>query len=286
VSASFFRRAVVVAGLLTASCSLFVSTDGLGDGSSDAGIIAATDGGDANVTADANAAPDAGIVDAAPFSCATVSPAPMFCDDFERDSVLGEWTDTDLVGGGTITIDAITSTSGTRSLLGTTPASATADTFNATIHHATFPVVVSDVHLDFDENIASAVDMNQFDLFRLTLHTPSDPASGALQIAITLKSTEIFLDENDYRVVPTKYIAHDYKRAPAYGKWERFSMHLTLGASPHVTVMLGADVIVDDDLTSPNVVPSSLELVLGLYNSYEPAAKRSVNFDDLVLDAK
>ena len=230
-------------------------------------------------------APDADANgDAGTFSCATLVPAPVFCDDFERDSVLGEWSDMSLLGGGMITIDSTTSTSPTRSLLCTTPASATTDTFGATLHHVTFPLTASGVDFSFDENIASAVDMNQFDLFRVILHMPDDPTSGSLEIALTVEPTVTYIDENDYRVTPTVYISHDYSRVPAFGAWEHFAMHLTLIPSPHVTVVLGSDTVVDDDLTSPNIVASSVELELGLYHSFVPGAARAGHFDNVVLD--
>jgi hypothetical protein len=286
VRAAFIRHAIFVAAALAASCSLFVSTDGLNGDATDGGSAfdgSVVDAADANVVATDSSNPPN---DAGPFSCASISPAPLFCDAFERDTVVGEWTDTTTLGGGALTIDSAISSSGTRSLKCTTPASSSNSTYDAFIHHATFSPTVSDITLAFDENVAAAADQNQWDLFRLTLHTPTDPASGALQMAVTFDSTHVYFDENDYRVVPTKYIGHTYKRAPNYGKWERFSLHLTVGATPHVTVRLGSDVVVDDDLTSPSTVASTLELVLGIYNSFQPAAVRTVNIDDLVLDAK
>lgn len=221
--------------------------------------------------------------DAETFSCAALASTSVFCDDFERDSVLGEWTDETLLGGGTITIDSTTWTSPTRSALFTTPASTTTDTFGAYLHHATFPTTASTVVFSFDENIASAVDMNQFDLFRVILHMPDDPASGSLEIALTVQPDVTYIDENDYRDVPTVYISHDYSRMPAFAVWQHFTMQLALGPSPHVTVELAGDTVVDDNLTSPNIVASSVELVLGLYHSYVPGAERAVHVDDVLL---
>jgi hypothetical protein len=280
----------VVAALASSAfvaCSLVVSTDGLSGGAATPDAAPGEAGADAPYADDGAPPADAAFDGDAALTrgCAALSPAPKFCDDFERESVLGSWDGLDAPGGGSAVIDHTDSWSPTRSLLCTTPAVTGSDLW-ASLARA-FPgaaMSLSDVSVRFQERIAAKVEQGQFDLMRLELIAPGDTV-GHLTLAITLRPTEVIVNENDYRVSPAVYHGHTFARMPAYGAWEAFALHVALTGTPHVTVTLGTDIVVNADLLSPKVAPSALVLHLGVFESTgSGGGPRTVHIDDVVVD--
>jgi hypothetical protein len=128
-----------------AACSLFVSLDGLAGGDAAVGDASISDAG-----ADRNDDSQADAVASGSGYCASLSPKPLFCCDFDEDGGVGAgWDSVNIDPGAAATIDTSISTSGTSSLLAqTTQANTTG--IGASLHKSFSSAGFTETHLAFD----------------------------------------------------------------------------------------------------------------------------------------
>jgi hypothetical protein len=282
-SGLFHTLAFGIAGAAIAGCLLTTSLDGLDDTSAAAGdsgpktdaTEAAKDGSsEGSVGPGGDAGTDAGEA-GAPFRCASLSPAPVFCTDFDT-GTLASIIDSDTAVGGAIAFDDAVFRSPSRSVRLTAPALAGADVAHAQLRRSFGFTPTTSIRVEFDLKIDS-----------------TDPSSSnAISVGMGGYELGLFLGATAKlrQGVPgdggTAFSATNVT-PPAAGTWVHLALTIALvdGAS---TATLAYDGVASGPL--PIVMDqyraSSWLVVVGLNYVDAPDDGRELHIDNLVIDAK
>jgi hypothetical protein len=258
-----------VAGVAIASCA---DLDGLAGGSptSDAGPLAdVTPPADArtsdvghqpdgprptpdatppDATADATSIPDAApdasrdapvdVADASPLGfCASLTPAPTFCADFDEGAVDNGWSSSQS-SNGTIALDGTTSTSAPDSFVSTSVTS-TANVIAALFKD--FGTSGSAYHLAFDLRVDAVSANAQAVVGQVQLMT-SNVLDYGLSFIVT--ATDASIEESYRSGGTTQYLLTTLASRPVTGQWTRVFIDVTAPPGT-VTVHYGATLVLD-----------------------------------------
>jgi hypothetical protein len=143
--------------------------------------------------------------------------------------------------------------------------------------------VATTLSLRFDLKIAAPPSTGEMVVAEIDLAAPGIDASanGTLHVEFCVRPTQTVWDEADYRVRPAKFYDHPFARPPEFGSWKRVKVALNLG-SPHVTVSLDADTVVDDAFGFP-ASSSNFSLAMGLIYSGN-SNEALVHIDNIAVD--
>lgn len=266
-------------------CSLTTSLDGLtgaaspdaSDSSADAPLV---EGGPAPDSS-ADGGLDGGV-DGGGHFCASLVPAPMFCDDFDVEDSFARWTGMRLNAGGTITRDQAAFTSAPSSLLTMTPPS--------TSMHGAAALLLSSasavrrVRYGFDlrvdardpQTAYSEVSYIHFGgasalyAFYMRLH---DASSGATF------TTEAYLPDGG---IPQ----HDVNVAGAkFTDWMRVVIDLDLRTAPHFSVTIDGALAGDVPLEASLYTPAVATVETGIGFEGTPASGGwKLRYDNVTVD--
>jgi hypothetical protein len=213
------------------------------------------------------------------FHCNELAPAPKFCDDFERTTVLGDWEATGLALGGAVSLDTNDSRSPVRSLLSTTPGGSG---YQSAYLHKSFSEVAATIFLRFDMKLDAPLPSGNGNVVPALVGL--GPTSGAANNEISIHPTGTTWLEADYRVMPARFHDHPFAREPKFGQWEHVTVTLqTTGSSPGIKVTFDQDTVIDDPFQFP-VSPSSFYLQVGLIYAADVSTPTTLHIDNVALD--
>ena len=252
------------------------SADGPGGGTADGGGNGGADGGGGPGDGGTQGGGDAG-----PF-CASVSPKPTFCADFDQGMAQGGF---DGVGQAPAAAGAIAlDTNGPLSApaaLGVSITAGLADTGMGRVlvlNKAFVPMPATSVRLTYGVRV-SAVDPTAGAQL-------SEIEIGKAAIVVYVTPTKAFAQER----VPTDaggatYQSYPLSAAPAAGVWTNVEVVVDLSARRYTIKIAGAVAI--DRALAGSVVSGKVGLALGLaYYSGSNVVASGADFDDVVLDIK
>lgn len=226
--------------------------------------------------------------DGAPsFSCAQLSPSPKLCADFEQAALVPPWTETDTPGSGTLLVDPVAPASGQGSLRASAPGWPDGGTRSGAAVVKIFSAVASDMTLGFDWELDAFPSGNASRSFpAIKIQVPgADGGTATYNVQLDVEPAGAILHEIDYRTAADGvFYDHHLTKQPKIGAWQHVQMHVILGGvASHLTMTLGPDTVVDEDLQAPGLQPSAVVLVVGVvYNgALEPHVAR---YDDVVFD--
>lgn len=264
------RLAAVGVALGVAACGLFPSIDDLSgepDGSRDAAVTEAGDGGDAGRW------------------CDSLSPAPSFCDDFDDDGgPFARWTNQFLRAGGTVSRDPGDFRSPPNALLAVSPPTATASAANL---HRDVTTTVSTLHVAYDMKIdardtaAGYAEVNYIDFstadvpFAFYLRVYDDPNSTSTA------TIEAYPPDGGV-------LNHDLPLlgAPRFDTWTRVGVDIDLASATRtMTVTIdgatAAQQTLEPDLYAPG--PVSVHVGIG-YTGSPSTTDWRIRYDDVTID--
>lgn len=273
---------VLAASLLlaTANCSIFFQTSDL-QSDKDAGEAGnASDGGDGSTAIDGTPG-DAPSNEASGRWCKTLSPAPVFCDDFDDQGPFAGWTNQDLRAGGTVVRDSTASRSAPNSLLTDSPGSSNPGSAVLFLQIAT---TVSKLHYAYDMRIdvrdpqTGYAEINYVKLdngmtssaiYMRAFKSPTDPATV---------TAEAYLADGG---VPQ----HDIQLAgnPQFGGWRRVDLDLDL-AQHLLTVTIDGAMAGSTALESNLYVPSPIRVETGIGYTGSPSGEWRIRYDNVTID--
>lgn len=249
--------------------------EGAGDGG-DPSTSAPLDGGDARGTdADASAPP----------FCASQSPTPFFCADFEQLEGLDP-AFTRL--GGTVKVDRgmllvrLPSISSQAPDGATTPAAYVRSVANAEALALSASVSVLVPALPPEASakvlwIVVPINASVIHSSRVALVFGSTP---------TLVETTFERSASGSSIRPSFERAYPTARSLPVGAWTRVEMHLTLGTPPHATLTFGGELAWEGDLGGTWAPAGVATALVGLVDPRTPSEAWSASFDDWTFDLR
>lgn len=281
--------AFVAAAAAGAACSLASLSD-LSSGDDDGGARAKDAGApDAAEGRDAGAPDDGGSTDApadAPPNatfCATITPKPLFCDDFERPDPKGTWGDPSLSGGGALATVPSTRGAG-RELLATIPVFGAGGVSSARMER-TFPET-DEVSVSYALRVDAAPGQGGQQIMNVVVYLP---ANG------DFFSTYVFVRPEDITLVEQTFpggnggagvfVLHPLAETIPFGEWKRLELVIKLSAPPRLKLSVGGKVAFDGpaDGFYRRGAPT---LTAGVHYTNAPSGPLSVRVDDLTVDVK
>jgi hypothetical protein len=266
---------MMVAVALAGGCSLLVSTDGL-VGPTAASDASTADASDAS-TSDGPLAPDAADSATAKPYCASLSPKPKFCADFDT----GQLADFEHRAG-TISLETAVSTSPPRSLLAVVERNAP----NLFAHVQTnFPDTPASYEVSFDAYVAEYDATHDVELMTVRLMSPDGiTCTPDVSIRNGFWRFDEYCVKNDTAVLE---VSHDTKVLAPYGRW----VHVALSVSftPTRTYSLSID---DQQVfaalpLAPGLVSGPVQFYAGIAYMQRDAISRSkIYFDNIRFDFK
>jgi hypothetical protein len=214
-------------GVAAAGCSLLTSLDGLTSGS----VANASDGGDADAPNDGGASEtgvgnDGATAEGGDAASDLLCAGAVFCDRFERATVLGDWGAKFVNGGGTVDLDTSTFTSPVRSLVIHAP---TAGDARAGLGSRDY-LNVAHVRVAFA--MKTALPSRQMALFRVQLVT--NGTERVLDLYMTTNG--IVLEEQGFFDGGTSV---DYPVTTGFkpDQWQRWTIELDATTNPPLGVL-------------------------------------------------
>jgi hypothetical protein len=198
--------------------------------------------------------------------CATRSPAPLFCSDFDTEPFVGGWNAPELTGGGNVGADLVNYISPPASLLTTALADPSGDYVRGRVCRS-FPRFPSEAHLSFDVQVEQQGDASGAILASIRLN--GDGHGGVLYFDINVATggwsvvqTWLAEDGGQSASAPPAVLAN----TPAAGAWARLTLDVFLAAdggasSGSVRVSLDDQGVAETVLLS---APVSLQAVVGI----------------------
>ncbi len=268
------RASFVLATLGALECGLFPSLDGLSSGEPDASPTS-----DA-ATADA---PGADAADGGRW-CDSLSPKPMFCDDFDDQGPLTRWTDQFVREDASVGRDPSAFTSSPNALLALSPA---AQNPSSAVVYLETADTKSKVHVAYDMRIDArdpSVGYAEINYIRFDLSTV--PFAIYLRVYDGTSSTSTLTSEA--YLADGGIPAHDVplSGSPRFDAWTRVAVDLDLASTPH-TLSITVDgqpagsQTLEPDLYSPG--PVRVNLGIG-YTGYPTTGAWSIRYDNATID--
>lgn len=276
-------RAALAGGVLGASfltaCVLTTDLDGFAGASPPDGGPEASSAADGGGDAGPQGAGDASDAEAGASSgfCRGLTPAPLFCEDFDDAPLTQRWDEVHVPASGVLALDDSVSTSASRSLFFRVPAASTGDPTGFV--RRSFPSTASKITLTFD--------------LRIDVAPPDNNQSYAAQINVVTKSGEV----RAYLHIGTGVTAMqpwengtfpgDINMPALTSEFTRVSIALVLakGASTLRVTYNGVQVV---PITALGAAwePGVPSLYLGATYVNSPVVERAFHYDNVVLDAQ
>lgn len=258
--------------MVATACALFPTLDGLGGGA-DASEAAA---GDASPEAAGDGGSDGGRW------CDSLSPAPMFCDDFDDQGPFTRWTDQNVQNSGALSRDPTAFRSAPNALLSVAAASTTSSP--ACVFLQT-NATKSQVHVAYDMQIdARDTSVGYAEINYIRFATPALNFSVYLRVyddpnSTTTLTSEAYLADGG---VP----AHDVGLAgsPRFDTWSRVTVDLDLTShtlSATVDGKVAATQTLEPDLYAPG--PVTVNVGIG-YTGHPSTADWDIRYDNVTID--
>ena len=220
---------------------------------------------------------------AAPF-CDTLVPTPTFCDDFERTTVWGAWTNQALAAGGTVALVPSTRDGG-RELRASIPLLEAGVASSARL--VTSFLQTDEITLSYALRLDGVPAQVAQQLMNVNVMIP---ASGGDFYAAYLfaNSSGVTLVEQTYpsgRGTGGVFAPHLLAKPIAYGTWLRIDM-LVKTTKPTRLRLLVDGAAAYDGVADPFLRPGLFVVSGGIQNTNQPSGPLSVRVDDLYVDAK
>jgi hypothetical protein len=265
-------RATALTATLLGACALFPSLDGLSDGGKQ--DAAQSDG----PTPDAPV--EGGNADAGRW-CDSLSPAPMFCDDFDDQGPLTRWTDFFVRAGATIGRDGTDFRSSPNSLLAVSPPANTPSGANV---HLDTSATKSKVHVAYDMRIdARDKSVGYAEINYIDIDAPI-PLDFYMRVFDDPNSTSTITSEAN---VDGGVLAHDVplSGAPRFDTWTRVTVDIDVGAAHSMTVTIDGQTAAVQPLESNLYAPGPMIVKLGVgYTGSPTTSDWRIRYDNATID--
>lgn len=265
VDGGSMRRIVMsFAALLALSCELVLPVHENGAPGTDAGgakdVATTGDGGDAGY-------------------CASISPRPFFCDDFdERQTPAQGWSGEDLGTGATLTIDKMHAESPPASVLMTTQGGAASGLEESAQAASSF-------HVSFDL-LADELGSDDFGSL-LVVQVTDGGTNDTFQLFVYATSAMAYVEEDSWAPSYMNVGKYDLPAPPPIGTWTHFDLTIDFASSPSTfTLSSGGSEVFKAHPLALSWPSGSYRTTFGFYyvnNSVQPWA---VNYDDIVIDVR
>lgn len=267
---------LVIAGVsgLVIACTTFSAED-VPLGGSDAAPVEAPD------AAPVEAAVEAAV--AAPF-CDTLKATPTFCDDFERATVRGDWTNQELAAGGTVALVPSTRDGG-RELQASIPL-LEAGVFSSARLVTSF-LQTDEITLSYALRLDAPPGQFAQQLMNVNVMIP--PSGGDFYAAyLFANSSGVTLVEQTFPSgsgTGGVFAPHPLARSIKYGTWLRIDM-LVKTTTPTRLRLFVDGAAAYDGAADPFLRPGTFVVSGGIQNTNQPSGALSVRVDDLYVVAK
>ena len=264
-------RATALTATLLGACALFPSLGGL----SDENDAAQLDVADAAKTDGPIEGGDAGRW------CDSLSPAPMFCDDFDDQGPLTRWTDSFVRAGATIGRDGTDFQSSPNALLALSPP---ANSPSGAYVYLDTASTKSKVHIAYDMRIdARDTSVGYAEINYVIIAAPipidfymrvfDDPSS------ITTMTSEANVDGG--------VLAHDVPLAgaPRFDAWTRVTVDIDLATAHAMTVTIDGQTAGTQSLESNLYAPGPMTVRVGIgYTGSPTTSDWRIRYDNATID--
>jgi hypothetical protein len=284
------RRAIIAAAVLSAPACLFPSLDGLtsGDASIDVANDAPTDAASKETSTDA--APDVIATDASDAGdggfCATLSPKPLFCQDFDEGPVATGWDNIN-ANVGTVDVSSAQSVSPPKSLLATFPSATNLYVFDYVAKNFKAPIGNATLEFDLDmDTIDPSQQYTKVVEFVFSGNTPN----YILYLQITDSTTLSMVYQQPTSDGGVTFGDYGGTQLPPLGKWTHVKIDLFKSTTDSSTA--AADLFIDGNvaLTSFPLGSSAafgdVALRIGLPGVSVPTTAWKVYIDNVTFDEK
>jgi hypothetical protein len=276
VARAWTATVVVVFGAASAQCSLLPSLDALSGGE---GAPDASDEGPRDASpADADAGGGGG--DGGRW-CASLSPAPMFCDDFDDQGPFKLWTDQYVRANATVSRDGTAFRSAPNAFFANAPASV--DPSSAIVYLSTTATksklrVAYDMRIDARDPPTGYAEINY-------IHFGSQFASYLRIHADATQDTSLAIEA----YLPDGGIpSHDIAIAgkPRFDGWRRVGIVLDVASTPRTLTItmdgtFAGSQVLEPDLYQPG--PVKVDLGIG-FTDHPSSSNWSIRYDNVTID--
>jgi hypothetical protein len=222
--------------------------------------------------------------------CASLSPAPVFCDDFDVHPLPGIW-DTLTQTGGTVALDTGASVSPPRSLLATDSALATGQSLDAALlKRFTLPAPPTTISWSFqlqpvavDTTAAAALVLASLDF----VDTPGNRYSVQFTLEQDGGPVRLRLEEQSGLLDGgSSYVPHTLPDSLPLGAWTDVRLVMTRSGptTASVQVSFGSTTELATTPLSMNVDATTLQMVIGSRYEFEPSQGWTTRYDNVVLN--
>jgi hypothetical protein len=204
--------------------------------------------------------------------CATRTPTPTFCDDFERTDLLGGlWDSQQVSSSGTVAIQS-------NALVTTIPLYTTGDIGRAGLERA-FGVATR-VSYGFRLRVDAPPPNDNFEAMALTVTIGGD----SFNLHLGLESGAlVFVEQTFPEGGPSTYEDHPLTVPITFGSDHRVEIVAKLTAPPRSTVFVDGKVAWDADAPA-FFRPGRAQIAAGLIDVFSPAGPDALHIDDVVVD--
>lgn len=268
---------VVALGVGVTQCALMPSLDGF-SGSQGVPEASLPDASEAGGDAGRSDAGDGGRW------CASLSPAPFFCDDFDDQGPLSRWTGQNVGSGSSVARDGTAFQSAPNALLTLTPASVgptSSYVYLSTTATKQKVHVAYDMRIDARDPKTGYAEVNYIDF-----DTPGLKFAIYMRVydSVTSLSTltsEVYLPDGG---IP----AHDVALAgnPRFDGWRRVTVDVDLASTPHtLSATIDGKLAAQQTLESGLYGPGPVTVRPGIgYSGYPTTSEWRVRYDNVTID--
>ena len=273
-----------------AACSVLTNFDDLtndrattvivAEGGPGADAIASDAATDGLATMDGSA-PDARVM-TAPF-CASLSPQPFFCVDFDDGNLALPFDQSMTINGGLNVIDDAASSSPPFSLLSTVPPTSAGVYPTSYLGTAKTTGNAHGVHLAFDVRVdqadtAHGTPIAYFSLAQGSTKTDFRIAIGSAAVGdITIVEELVGFDGG------TQYLGH-HSTPKSLAQWTHVDVALAVSPSPVLSMKVDADMIFDGESMSSTWSTGAPYLAIGTWYPGPPAIGWKIHYDNVTYD--
>lgn len=238
-----------------------------------------------------DATADVQHADASTAFCATLSPRPLFCEDFDVRPLPGLWTTVHQVGG-SLAMDTSTFVSAPNALLARTDALPVGQGLDNVLR-AMFPLQVAPATVTLDLQLRPAIaDPTPNATLVVAAIDFIDSANNRYSVQLTLvngaSALNVLLEEQTgFADGTTAYLAHPIPGTLAVGQWTHVVLAIVLSSATagQAHVSFGAAHELDAPL-QVRVTATKLQLDVGSSYETEPSMGWNVLYDNVAFDSK
>lgn len=215
--------------------------------------------------------------------CATLVPAPAFCDDFERTEPKGAWSKLSVSGGGAVTTEPSTRGAG-RELRTVIPVFGGGGFSAAKLEVASLDVA-DEVTVSYALRIEAAPEQNQQQIMAVTVRA-LQPSTDVFALYLFVRQGGISLVEHMFPTSPpNKFIEHALLEPISFGAWHRIEMTATLSAPPHLRLRVDGK-LAFDGAADPFFRRGQPTLNAGVHYTDSPSGPLALRIDDVAVTLK